>query len=222
MAFEKLQCTIAAEDNVLVITPVTDIIDNSIYTIKITGLKSKDGSKKLPDTTYKVVTAVSPQYCTLASLKAVTQNFNISDETMMIYIREASAYADFIATATATKASGSTLLYAKGELTKVKATIDCLTNSFVSGSFMVGGNRYKLGEDELEEGDRATAFKNFLDWLKWLLKYWEDAVRGYFNPGKAPPQATRLGISASDNNDVAQITVDSLVQDFTRDVPQWS
>ena len=49
-----------------------------------------------------------------------------------------------------------------------------------------------------------------------------DAVRGYLNPGHAAPKATRLGIDASENSDVAQITVDSLVQEFNRDVPQWS
>ena len=221
MAFEKISAELSSDGNVLEITP-SEIKDSSTYTIKLSGVKSADGSKVYPDQTFKITTAVSPMYCTLDSLKSVTGAFGIDDQTMMTYIREASEFADFISTATATKTSGTTLVFAKGELTKVKATIDCLTNNFVSGSFMVGGNRYKLGEDEIEEGNRAAAFKNLLDWLKALLKYWEDAVRGYLNPGRAAPKATRLGISASENTEVAQITVDSLVQDFTRDVPQWS
>lgn len=221
MAFEKISAELSSDGNVLEITP-SEIKDSSTYTIKLSGVKSADGSKVYPDQTFKITTAVSPMYCTLDSLKSVTGAFGIDDQTMMTYIREASEFADFISTATSTKTSGATLAFAKGELTKVKATIDCLTNNFVSGSFMVGGNRYKLGEDEIEEGNRAAAFKNLLDYLKALLKYWEDAVRGYLNPGRAAPKATRLGINASDNADVAQITVDSLVQDFTRDVPQWS
>ena len=221
MAFEKVEAVATADGNVLEITP-SEILNSSTYTIKISGIKSADGLKSFLEQTFRITTAVSPMYCTLDSLKSVTGTFGIDDQTMMTYIREASEFADFIATATSTKTSGTTLLFAKGELTKVKATIDCLTNNFVSGSFMTGGNRYKLGEDEIEEGNRAAAFKNLLDWLKWLLKYWEDAVRGYLNPGRAAPKATRLGISASDNADVAQITVDSLVQNFTRDVPQWS
>lgn len=221
MAFEQVTYTTSVNGNILEIIP-TEVKDSSTYTIRIQGLRSQDGTKIYPDTTFKVTTAVSPMYCTLDSLKSVTQSFNIDDQTMLIYIKEASEFADFIATATSTKTSGNTLAYAKGELTKVKATIDCLTNGFVGGAFVSGGNRYKLGEDELEEGDRSAAFKNLLDWLRWLLRYWMDAVRGYLNPGHAAPKATRLGIDASENSDVAQITVDSLVQEFNRDVPQWS
>ena len=222
MAFERVESTVEAIDNVLEITPSVAIQDSSTYTIKISGIRSADGTKVYPEQTFRITTAVSPMYCSLNSLKSVTSNFGIDDQTMLIYIREASEFADFIATATTTNASGDTLMYAKGELTKVKATIDCLTNCFVGGSFMSGGNRYKLGEDEIEEGDKAASFKNLLDWLKWLLRYWEDAVRGYLNPGRAKPKVTRLGISASDNADVQQITVDSLIGDYTRNFIQWS
>ena len=221
MSFEKVACTFTAEDNILNIIPNTNILDNSQYTIKISGLTNKDGTKTLPTQIIAVTTAVTPAYCTLNSLKAVTEGFGIEDATMLIYIREASKFADFIASNS--NISGDTLDYAKGELTKVKATLDCLMQGFVAGSFTAAqAKRYKLGEDEIEEADRATAFQKLLDWLRWLLQYWEDAVRGYINPGRAKPKATRLGISAADNNDVAQITFDQIVNDYTRSVVQFS
>lgn len=216
---ERVSSSFSVDGNILEITP-EEIKDNSKYIIKISGLKTTDGSKKLPLQTFTVITAVNPAYCTLSDLKAVTEGFGISDENMLLYIKSASNFADFVASST--KISGTTLAYAKSELTKVKAALDCLMTSFVGGTFTSSGKRWKLGEDELEEADRASAFKNLLDWLRWLLQYWTDAVRGYINPGRTPPKATRLGISAANNQDVQHITVDSLIGDFTRNLPQWS
>lgn len=218
---EQVEFEIQANENILEIIP-TEIKDSSTYSIKISGLKSADGTKVYPDQIFKITTAVSPAYCTLDSLKSLADSFGIDDQTMLTYIVEASNFADFVATATTSNAKGNTLVYAKSELTKVKAALDCLTSGYIGGTFLSGGNRYKLGEDELEEGDRAAAFKNLLDWLKWLLRYWMDAVRGYLNPGHAKPKATRLGIKASENTDVSQITVDSLIDDYNRNFIQWS
>lgn len=216
---EHISSSFTVDGSILDITPA-EIKDNSKYIIKISGLKTLDGTKELPLQTFTVITAVTPAYCTLSDLKSVTEGFGVSDENMLLYIRSASNFADFVASST--KISGTTLVYAKSELTKVKAALDCLMTSFVNGTFTNSGKRWKLGEDELEEADRAGAFKNLLDWLRWLLQYWTDAVRGYINPGRTPPKATRLGISAADNQDVQHITVDSLIGDFTRNFPQWS
>ena len=164
-------------------------------------------------------------YCSLSSLKAVTIGFDIDDSTMLTYIREASQFADFVASATST-ASGTTnqyIEYAKGELTKVKATLDCLSSGFIAGSFMQGGNRYKLGEDEIEEGNKAASFKNLLDWLKWLLRYWMDAVRGYIIDVYPSQMDEPVRIEFFGNNqDVSFTTVESLIDDITRDMPRWS
>ena len=223
MAFEKISSTVVADGSLLEITPSVEVQKDSIYTITITGLKSVDG-KEFPKQTIRVATAASNMYCSLTELKNLCSTFNIPDEVMLSFIRAGSNYADFIAsTISSTSSSGTTtLLYSKGMLAQVWAALECLTVGFLQGGFVVGGNRYKLGEDELEEGDRAASFKNLLDWLRWLLKYWIDAVRGYWNEGRARPRATRQGISASDNQDVAQITVDSLITDFTRNAVQFS
>lgn len=221
MGVIKVDSTFTVTDDILVIAPSEEIKDNEQYTIRISGLKNKDGTKILDTQIIVITTAMSPAYCTLDSLKSITENFGIEDSTMLLYIREASNFADFIASNS--NISGEKLTYAKSELTKVKAALDCLMRGFVSGAFSQGvAKRYKLGEDEIEEADRTMAFQKLLDWLRWLLQYWEDAVRGYINPGRAKPKATRLGISAADNQDVAQITVDQIVNDYTRSVVQFS
>ena len=225
MSFQTVPVEFTVTDNILEVTP-TDaaILDNSSYKIKITGIKALDGTE-MPDQSFNIITALTPMYCSLSSLKAVTVGFDIDDSTMLTYIREASQFADFVASATSSASSSTNkqyIEYAKGELTKVKATLDCLSSGFIAGSFMQGGNRYKLGEDEIEEGNKAASFKNLLDWLKWLLRYWMDAVRGYINPGHAKPKATRIGIKSADNQDVSFTTVESLIDDITRDMPRWS
>ena len=215
---EQVAAEYTVTGNILEIIP-EDIQDNSQYQIKISGIQSVDGTRIYPDQIFTVTTAVTPMYCTLASLKAVTSNFGIPDEDMIMYIRDASKFADFVASALTNTTSNTA--FAKQEFTKVKATLDCLVRGFMI-SAKQGGNKYKLGEDELTEGDHATAFKNLLDALRLALKYWEDAIRGYFNEGRAKPKVTRIGIKASENTDVAHITVDQILDDWTRSAPQWS
>ena len=176
---ERIEASFTVDGNILDIKPA-EVKDNSKYTIKMSGIRTADGIKELPVQTFTVITAVTPSYCNLSDLKSVTEGFGVSDENMLSYIRSASNFADFVASST--NISGDTLTYAKSELTKVKAALDCLMTSFVGGTFASTGKRWKLGEDELEEADRAGAFKNLLDWLRWLLQYWTDAVRGYINP----------------------------------------
>lgn len=61
-----------------------------------------------------------------------------------------------------------------------------------------------------------------LDRLAKELQKWQDAIRGYYNEGRVKPRATRVGIKSSQNSDVAYTTLDSIIQDVTRNVPQWS
>ena len=61
-----------------------------------------------------------------------------------------------------------------------------------------------------------------IDALKKALQKWQDAVRGYYNEGRVKPKATRIGIKSSQNSDVSFTTIDSILQDYTRSMPQWS
>ena len=85
-----------------------------------------------------------------------------------------------------------------------------------------GGNKYKLDTVEYEDSVNSASFKNLIDALKKALQKWQDAVRGYYNEGRVKPKATRIGIKSSQNSDVSFTTVDSILQDYTRNMPQWS
>lgn len=61
-----------------------------------------------------------------------------------------------------------------------------------------------------------------LDLLRGNLKEWQDAIRGYYNEGRAAPVATRIGLKASSNSEVTHTTVDMILNDWTRTMPESS
>lgn len=215
---KELTATIALneDETVVVVTPDQKLENNSIYTVTVKGLMSADGTP-IPDATIEYRTPYSPLYCSVDSLKLVVDTFGISDEAMLSYIRQASREADFIAGGTADPTD-----FAVQQFARTKATYDCLTRSFMDRTYSGGGSRYKLDTAEYEDSLNAAAFKQLLDRLGKELQKWQDAIRGYFNEGRAKPKATRMGLKSAQNAEIKQTTLDTIIQDATRNVPQWS
>ncbi len=220
MAIEKVDCSYeVVNGNELDIDLATPPVDNSKYTIRIRGLKSSDGTKTLPSMSINVVTAMSPMYCSLASLQALVSNFGIPEEDLLSFIRDGSRYADFVGQDKTTTSENANDQFAREELVRCKASIDCLMRGAMSKT-MSGGNTYTLDVATLQEGTNASAFKNLIDGLRKELKKWEDAVRGYYNEGRAKPKATRIGTKSDTNSTIAHTTVDKILNDFTRTMPE--
>lgn len=206
------------DSNILSIVP-SEIKDNSIYRIKISGIKTKDNKKIFPETTFNILTAVSPMYCTLKSLKALINKFNISDKDLLIYIKDASNYADFIGGSVVS--SSDDVDFAKEQFTKTKVTLDCLLRGIVDKSYE-NGSKYTLDVATYEESSNLDALQKLIDDLKDELIKWQDAIRGYYNEGRAAPVVTRIGIKSNTNSDVSHTTVDTILNDFTRTPPEGS
>lgn len=208
----------------LTLTPKEDGVtlqENSSYVITIKGLVSQDGKKTLPTTRLSITTSVSPMYCTLASVKSLVATFNIPDTDILSYIRDASNYADFIASENSTSSSttNTTLDFAKEQFTRVKALIDCLVRGVINQS-VSSGDKYTLDVASIEENADLSSLTKLLDLLKPILKKWQDAIRGYYNEGRAAPVATRIGLKSDTNSDVTHTTVDKILNDFTRTPPE--
>lgn len=215
---EKLTSTVvisATNPKELQITP-EKLENNSSYTITIKGIIDASTGKTLPDKTIVIKTPYSPMYCTLESLKMVVDTFEIPEQNLLSFIRDASKYADFVSGGEADSTD-----FAVEEFVRTKAVLDCLVRTFMNRS-VEGGNRYKLDTVEYEDSTNSVAFKSLIDALKKALQKWQDAVRGYYNEGRVKPKATRIGIKSSQNGDVSYTTVDTLLQDFSRSMPQWS
>lgn len=199
----------------LQIIPST-LTNNSSYTITIKGVIDTSTGKTLPDKTITIKTPYSPMYCTVESLKMVVDTFDIPEQNLLSFIRDASKYADFISGGTADSTD-----FAVEEFVRTKSVLDCLVRTFMSRA-NDGGNTYKLDVVEYQDSVNSTSFKNIIDALKKALKEWQDAIRGYYNEGRVKPKATRIGIKSSQNGDVSYTTVDTILQDVSRSMPQWS
>ena len=221
MSKERIVANINYEDesskNILKIAP-EKVKDNSDYTFTISGIKDKNGNL-LATKTFTIRTEYKPMYCTLESLKMITDAYEIPDNNMRSFIRDASKYADFIISQT--KAKTKTDSFAVENFVKTKATYDCLMRMIMSAG-LNKNNRYKLDVIEYEHESDIEALKELLDDLGKQLKTWEDAVRGYWPEGRAKPRITRIGIKSASNTEVAWTTTESLLQEIARSVPQWS
>lgn len=220
MAKEKIVAEIKYEDdtkNVVMISP-KELLANSDYTFTISGVRNKNG-ELLEKKIFTIRTEYKPMYCTLTSLKMITDAYEIPDDNMRSYIRDASKYADYIISQTKSKIKTDS--FAVENFVKTKATYDCLMRMIMSTGFDKD-NRYKLDVIEYEHEKDLDALRGLLDDLAKQIKVWEDAVRGYWPEGRAKPKVTRIGIKSSSNTDVAWTTTESLLQDIARSVPQWS
>lgn len=215
----QAQATVDDTGKILVVTPET-IQENSIYRVTVTGLLDADGNP-MDSVTVEYRTPYSPLYCTLDSLKLVVDTFGIPDENMLSYIRQASKEADFIAGGTAVK-KGQAPSFAVEQFVRTKATYDCLTRAFMDRAYSGGGSKYTLDTATFEDSLNSTAYKTMFDRLAKELQKWQDAIRGYYNEGRAKPKATRVGINSSQNSDVSYTNLDTIIQDVTRNMPQWS
>lgn len=205
----------------ITITPAEEVKSNALYDITVTGLTDEDGNA-VPDFTVQYRTPYDPMYCTLDSLKMVVDTFGIPDENMLSYIRQASKEADFVMRGTASTSSSSSNNFAREQFVRTKATYDCLTRAFMDRAYSGAGATYTLDTATFEDSLNSTAFKDLLGRLEKELQKWQDAMRGYFNEGRAKPKSTRVGIKSSENSDVAYTNLDTIIQDVTRSVPQWS
>ncbi len=204
---------------------VASIQDNSTYTIKIKGLQSADKTKTLPTTQFNVTTAISPAHCTLASLQALVTNLGIPEQDLLTYIRDASKEADFIAgdlssTNTSSTSSDADTEYAKEQYTRTRAMIDALLRGTISKA-LDGDNKWTLDLASLEESLDIGSLTDLIDSLRSTLPKWQDAIRGYTNEGRAAPKATRISLKSS-SSDVSATTVDQILNDITRSMPERS
>lgn len=211
---EIIEQTFKVFDNFLEITPSSALVNNSTYEIRIKGLKASNKIKKLDSLTVKVVTELTPSYCSLDGINSLVDVFGIPEGKLLYYIREASRHADYIMGGTAVK-SGAVPDFEVEQFVKTKASLDALMKAYIDKA-SESGSKGTLGDVTFETSDSFAGIKDLIRTLKDELKKWEDAMRGYYNEGRAKPKATRVGLKSDTNTDVLATTVDSILNDFTR------
>lgn len=239
MAVEKLDFTYTVDGSFITITPVQitteestdpetgepitvttaepiDILDNSQYIIQIKKLQAKDDQyKTLSNFKATVTTAMDPSYCTINDVQYLSSVFNIPEEQILYTIRNASEYVDYILSASGSTSSGDDEEdFEKKQFTIVKTTLDCLIRAFVSKASGFGTSG-TLGVIQFsDEENYSDALATLLDYLKGLLKTWEDALKGYTLEGRAKPQSAKRSYQQTD-----QTLFSQLIDDLSRDIP---
>ena len=218
---EIVPATLKIVGNTVTIIPDEgEILDNSQYEIRLKDLKSLDGKAYLDDYKYRVVTEMTPAYCNISDVAMLVDTFDVSESTILYYIREASKYADYISaggssgTSSSITGSSTEVTFPMKEFVKIKTTIDCLLKAYVNKA-AGSGIKGRLGEISFENTEKyATSINDLLDDLWDKLKKWEDALKGYELEGRAAPV---YAIKASETSDATPFS--SIVNDLTRTSP---
>lgn len=211
---ERVDFTVNCFDNYIEIIP-TEMKDNSIYEIRLRGVKTVGGNKVMEDEVVTFCTAASPAYCSVTSVSSLVGNCDVEDRAILYHIREASKYADYIRQCV--KSNGhydmtddEILMFQKEMLTKYKAAYECILRFYVDKAASDGGIKGTLGDITFEYKSERMDISHTIKALKAEVDKWDLAVQGY-NHIRAK---TKTGIRAS--------TSESLVNSMGVSQPEFS
>lgn len=180
---EKIDFTIKVFDNFIEITPIDGVKDNSIYTIKLKDLKEETGHKILKEKEYKICTKFSPCYATILDVKTLLGNCEIPEQDILYHIREASRFTDYIKSSMNVyniyKIKDKELEeYQKKQLTKYKATYECLLRFYMDNANSDLGIEGTLGEVSFKTKGDLPDISDVLKTLKEEIEKWTLALQG--------------------------------------------
>lgn len=213
---EKVKCTIRVYDNFMEIIPLDGVKDNSVYEVRIKGLKQYNGYKTLPSETITFCTKMTPAYTSLEAVKSLVENCNISDQTILYHIREASKYADYIKKcktmygANKHYAHEEIHAFEKEQFAKYKAAYECVLRFYMDKA-AENGLKGTLGDITFDTNTKLPDISKLLAALKKEVTDWELALQGHTN--------IRAGIKTGVKSST---TVSHLASSFATKPPEFS
>jgi hypothetical protein len=197
---ERVEQNFKVFENFLEITPTEAPKTNSIYEIRVKGLKSLKKDKKLDNLKLKVVTKLIPSYCSIEGINTLVDVFDIPEEKLLYYIREASRYADYIKGTAAVK-TGEIASFEVEQFVKTKASLDALLNVYAQKA-SDSGTKGTLGDITFENSKVFGSIKDLIKLLKEEFRKWENVLSGYSNVDRAKLEATKIYMKENFNSDV--------------------
>ena len=155
---------------------------------------------------------MTPAYCNLNDVMFLMDEFDIPEEQILYFIREASKYVDYINENTSSSTTSTEVTFPMKEFVKIKTTLDCLLKAYIKRA---AGTSTKgtLGVITYQDSENySNSIGDLLDNLKKALKGWEDALKGYTLEGRAKPRSAKKAYKEQN-----QTLFSSIVNDFTRD-----
>lgn len=204
MAVENVKFSVKVFDNFIEIIPDSGVKDNSIYEIKLNGIRPLSSGEYIGEKIVKFTTAMNPMYCSIMDVSSLLDIVDVSEEVVLYNIREASKYASYIYETTYKfkKIDDKNIPFAVKEFTRYKAAKDCLLKIYMS---MVTDNVVEgtLGEVKFKTRDQLPDIKKVLDYLDDEIKKWLDAIRGYDLEGRAKMKTAIKGYHHGGRNPMA-------------------
>lgn len=188
MAIEKVDFIVRAYDKYIEIIPKDGVKDNSIYEIKLKGIRALNSREDLIETDYKFITAMNPMYCSLMDVESLMDIVEIPKDIVLYNIREASKYARYVYDSyNYENFNNKRIPYAIKEFTRYKAAKDCLLKVYMA---LVTDNLIEgsLGDITWKTRDKVPDIKKLLQYLDEEIAKWLDAIRGYEFEGRARPK----------------------------------
>lgn len=198
MAIEKVKYDIKVFDNFIEIIPKDGMKDNSIYEIKLKGLRCARSGDEIDNIAVKFVSAMSPMYCGIMDVASLLDIVDIPEDIVLYNIREASKYAEYIFSTTNKKINPNAKIdknnipFAVKEFTRFKAAKDCLLKIYMN---LINDNVVEgtLGEVVFKTRDQLPNIKKILEYLDTEIAKWLDAIRGFDLEGRARMQTAIKG-----------------------------
>lgn len=206
MATEKVKFDIKVFDNFIEIIPIGGVKDNSVYEIKLKGIKGANDGSYIGDENLKVVTSMNPMYCSVMDVASLLDIVDIPEDIVLYNIREASRYALYIYEMAfpGKKLDNKKIPFAIKEFARYKAAKDCLLKIYMSlttDNIVEGA----LGDVKFKSRTQLPDIKNILNFLDAEIKKWLDAIRGYDLEGRAKMQTAIKGYHHGGRNPLTSI-----------------
>ena len=168
-------------DNYIEIIPKEGVKNNSIYNIKVKGLKAINKTKYLDPINIEICTPLLPAYCSLEAVTSLVEDFEIEDKKLLYFIREASKYVEYIKNESY---EYDKVPFEATQYTKYKAAHDSLLKFYISFS-SEGGTSGTIGEITFNNTNDLPSIKDLLNVFKEEVYKWEQALRGKCRPTSA-------------------------------------
>ena len=182
------------DEDTIEIELLEELKHNSKYTLKLIGIENIYGEIFSNDFVFN--TQMKPMYCDLDAVTSLIGEYKIPDDVVLYHIREASKFADYIASLDNRIIDEDNISFAVTQLVKYYAAHECLLRHTIDLSSS-SGLKGTVGNVTFEERETTKDISKLLRHFCDEKDKWKDAINGYADEGRARMQTTVRGRYAS-------------------------
>lgn len=155
------------EEGYLIIKTVDDIEENSVYEITFHGLSNENKTVIYNSKTVNIITEITPCYCTPDAVRTLVDAYDIDDETILYFIKEASRRAEYLTEQTYEEE----IPYNISQYVRYRAAYESILKFYIELSTL-SGRKGAIGEITFEIS-HANTLKDLLKQFKKEVDEWE-------------------------------------------------